>query len=91
MYFGYYNYVYELDKLDDEIILDSLFKNVLEMVVELDIYWIEYVGIGVIFFIEKYCNWVLLIYIKDKLRVNKESIIIGEGVLDVFGFVKMVF
>ncbi|HAC0960403.1 TPA_asm: sugar phosphate isomerase/epimerase, partial [Listeria monocytogenes] len=72
----------------DEIILDSLLKNVPEMVAELDTYWIEYAGIGVIPFIEKYRNRVPLIHIKDKSRANKESTIIGEGVLDVPGFVK---
>ncbi|EAF8203757.1 sugar phosphate isomerase/epimerase [Listeria monocytogenes] len=88
MHFGYHNHAHELDKLENEIILDSLLKNVPEMVAELDTYWIEYAGIGVIPFIEKYRNRVPLIHIKDKSNANKESTIIGEGVLDVPGFVK---
>lgn len=52
MHFGYHNHAHELDKLDNEIILDNLLKNVPEMVAELDTYWIEYAGIGVIPFIE---------------------------------------
>ncbi|MBC2268482.1 sugar phosphate isomerase/epimerase family protein [Listeria farberi] len=88
MHFGYHNHAHELDKLDGEIILDDLLKNVPEMVAELDTYWIEYAGVGVIPFIEKYRNRVPLIHIKDKSKMNKESTIIGEGVLDVPGFVK---
>ncbi|EIS4902268.1 sugar phosphate isomerase/epimerase [Listeria innocua] len=88
MAFGYHNHAHELEKLDGEIILDNLLENVPEMVAELDTYWIEYAGVGVIPFIEKYRNRVPLIHIKDKATTNKESTIIGEGILDVPGFVK---
>ncbi|MBC2249891.1 sugar phosphate isomerase/epimerase [Listeria sp. FSL L7-0123] len=88
MQFGYHNHAHELENLDGEIILDALFENVPEMVAELDTYWIEHAGIGVIPFIEKYRNRVPLVHIKDKSKTTKESTIIGEGILDVPGYLK---
>ncbi|MBC2330184.1 sugar phosphate isomerase/epimerase family protein [Listeria swaminathanii] len=88
MQFGYHNHAHELEKLNGEIILDALLENVPEMVAELDTYWIEHAGIGVIPFIEKYRNRVPLVHIKDKSKTNKESTIIGEGILDIPGYAK---
>lgn len=88
MQFGYHNHAHELEKVDDAIILENLLGNVPEMIAELDTYWIEYAGVGVIPFIEKYRNRVPLVHIKDKSKTSKESTIIGEGILDISGYVK---
>ncbi|MBC2005994.1 sugar phosphate isomerase/epimerase [Listeria welshimeri] len=88
MQFGYHNHAHELEKVDDVIILENLLGNVPEMIAELDTYWIEYAGVGVIHFIEKYRNRVPLVHIKDKSKTSKESTIIGEGILDISGYVK---
>lgn len=88
MQFGYHNHAHELEKVDDTIILENLLGNVPEMIAELDTYWIEYAGVGVIPFIEKYRNRVPLVHIKDKSKTSKESTIIGEGILDISGYVK---
>lgn len=88
MQFGYHNHAHELEKVDDVIILENLLENVPEMIAELDTYWIEYAGVGVIPFIEKYRNRVPLVHIKDKSKTSKESTIIGEGILDISGYVK---
>ncbi|MBF2638555.1 sugar phosphate isomerase/epimerase [Listeria welshimeri] len=88
MQFGYHNHAHELEKVDDAIILENLLGNVPEMIAELDTYWIEYAGVGVIPFIEKYRNRVPLVHIKDKSKMSKESTIIGEGILDISGYVK---
>ncbi|MBC1369587.1 sugar phosphate isomerase/epimerase [Listeria welshimeri] len=88
MQFGYHNHAHELEKVDDAIILENLLGNVPEMIAELDTYWIEYAGVGVIPFIEKYRNCVPLVHIKDKSKTSKESTIIGEGILDISGYVK---
>ncbi|MBC1361741.1 sugar phosphate isomerase/epimerase [Listeria welshimeri] len=88
MQFGYHNHAHELEKVDDSIILENLLGNVPEMIAELDTYWIEYAGVGVIPFIEKYRNRVPLVHIKDKSKTSKESTIIGEGILDISGYVK---
>ncbi|MBC2356498.1 sugar phosphate isomerase/epimerase [Listeria welshimeri] len=88
MQFGYHNHAHELEKVDDAIILENLLGNVPEMIAELDTYWIEYAGVGVIPFIEKYRNRVPLVHIKDKSKTSKESTIIGEGNLDISGYVK---
>ncbi|MBC1653732.1 sugar phosphate isomerase/epimerase [Listeria welshimeri] len=88
MQFGYHNHAHELEKVDDAIILENLLGNVPEMIAELDTYWIEYAGVGVIPFIEKYRNRVPLVHIKDKSKTSKESTIIGEGILAISGYVK---
>ncbi|MBF2596943.1 sugar phosphate isomerase/epimerase family protein [Listeria welshimeri] len=88
MQFGYHNHAHELEKVDDAIILENLLGNVPEMIAELDTYWIEYAGVGVIPFIEKYRNRVPLVHIKDKSKTSKESTIIGEGILDISRYVK---
>lgn len=88
MRFGYHNHAHELEQWDNDIILEQLLENTPEMFAELDTYWLEYVGVGVIPFIKKYSNRVPLIHIKDKSRTNKESTIIGEGILDISGYVK---
>ncbi len=57
------------------------------MNVELDTYWLEYAGVGVIPFIEKYQQRLPLVHIKDRSAKQKESTIIGEGVLDIQGYI----
>ncbi|MBK2001477.1 sugar phosphate isomerase/epimerase [Listeria ivanovii subsp. londoniensis] len=85
--FSYHNHAHELERLSNQTNLEMLLENVPEMNAELDTYWLEYAGVGVIPFIEKYQQRIPLVHIKDRSAKQKESTIIGEGVLDIQGYI----
>ncbi|AHI56677.1 sugar phosphate isomerase/epimerase family protein [Listeria ivanovii] len=84
---SYHNHAHELERLSNQTSLEMLLENVPGMNVELDTYWLEYAGVGVIPFIEKYQQRLPLVHIKDRSAKQKESTIIGEGVLDIQGYI----
>ncbi|MBC1586872.1 sugar phosphate isomerase/epimerase family protein [Listeria seeligeri] len=85
--FSYHNHAHELERISNQTTLEMLLENVLEMNAELDTYWLEYAGVGVIPFIEKYHGRLPLVHIKDMSAKSKESTIIGEGVLNIQGYI----
>ena len=83
--FVYHNHDKEFMKLDDEYVLDLLFKNVQET--EIDVYWAEYSGIDPITYLKQYQGRTPLIHIKDMAKSRLESTEIGNGILDIAGIV----
>ncbi|MBP3041326.1 sugar phosphate isomerase/epimerase [Bacillaceae bacterium Marseille-Q3522] len=83
----YHNHWQELRKFDETYILDFLLQEAPDVMAELDTYWIQYAGADVFTFLAKYKNRTPLIHLKDMKKDPLESTEIGNGSLDIAGFV----
>ncbi|MGX7420028.1 sugar phosphate isomerase/epimerase family protein [Carnobacterium gallinarum] len=86
--FSYHNHNHEFEKIEDDFILEMLLKAVPGLNFELDTYWIQYAGVDVVNFMEQYKGRMKLVHLKDMKENPVESTEIGNGVLDIAGFVR---
>ena len=83
--FGYHNHDFEFERFDGVYGLDILVNNTEAdlMFVELDTFWVEYMDLKSIDFIEKYKERCSILHIKDmKSLEEKNNIEIGKGIID---------
>jgi sugar phosphate isomerase/epimerase len=83
--FVYHNHDKEFMKLDKGYVLDLIFQNVQKA--EIDVYWVEYVGVEPIAYLKKYQGRTPLVHIKDMNNSRLESTEVGNGILDIAGIV----
>ena len=83
--YGYHNHDFEFKKFDGEFGLDILVNNTESelLFVELDTYWVEYMGLKSVDFIEKYGERCKILHIKDMNSLeDKKNTEIGKGIMD---------
>ena len=86
--FGYHNHEFEFKSFDGIYGLDLLMDNTRPELVflELDTFWVEYVGLRSVDFIEKYKERCSILHIKDmKSLQEKVNTEIGKGIMDFKG------
>ncbi len=83
--FGYHNHAYEFEVFDGKFALDILVENTQPdlMFVELDTFWVEYMNLKSVDFINKYNKRCSVLHIKDmKSPEEKINTEIGKGIMD---------
>lgn len=82
--FGYHNHFRELKTLGEGVILDILAKEIPDMQLILDTYWVKYAGKDPVEFINKYPGRLDLIHLKDynKGMLFKHIADVGSGSLN---------
>lgn len=85
MQFYYHNHDFEFEKYDGEHALDIFVNNTDpdHLHIELDTFWVEYVGLRSVDFIKKYGKRCSILHIKDmKSLEDKRNTEIGKGIMD---------
>lgn len=85
---GYHNHAFEFEKFGNSYGYDILAENTSsEMLLEIDTFWVEYAGLNVVEYVNKYKNRLDLIHIKD-MNDNRVSTEIGSGNMDFVSIIK---
>lgn len=83
--FGYHNHDFEFEKFGGKYGLDIMMDNTQPELVflELDTFWVEYVGLRSVDFMEKYKKRCSILHIKDmKSMEEKVNTEIGKGIMN---------
>lgn len=91
--FAYHNHSFEFDLQDDmgRYALDVLFENTDPSLVkvELDMFWIEYSGLSIDSYIDRYNGRLPLLHLKDLAHGDeRKDTSLGEGKLDIRGIIQ---
>ena len=79
---GYHNHIHEFEKIEGEYILDLIAKNTNDNVVlELDVFFVENFGIDPVAYIEKWGKKIELIHLKQTTE-DKKNVDLQDGVID---------
>ena len=79
---GYHNHAYEFDMFNGTRGYDIFAANTNpEILLEIDTYWVAYLGVDVLKYVEKYKDRLELIHIKD-MGPDRKNIEIGSGSID---------
>lgn len=84
--FGYHNHDFEFVKFDGKMAYDILMENTdpKHLCIELDTYWVEFAGLNIVDFMNRYAERMKLLHIKDmKSLEDKQNTEIGKGIIDV--------
>jgi len=79
----YHNHAHEFQKVGGKYILDLFYENTDPELVfaEIDVYWVQYVGVDPASYIRKYPGRCPLVHIKD-MDKDRSFAEVGEGILD---------
>ncbi|MBN1624169.1 MAG: sugar phosphate isomerase/epimerase [Clostridia bacterium] len=79
---GYHNHAFEFEEFNGEYGFDILAENTSDdIILEMDLYWVEYPGLSAVEYVKKYRNRLELLHIKD-LAEDRTSTEIGNGKID---------
>lgn len=79
---GYHNHAFEFEKFDGVCGYDLLAQNTdLDIILEMDTYWVEYAGFNLNEYIKKYKDRLELLHIKD-MAEDRTSTEAGNGTMD---------
>lgn len=84
--FGYHNHDFEFETYDGKMAYDILMENTdpKHLCIELDTYWVEYAGLNIVDFMNRYASRMKLLHIKDMRSLeDKENTEIGKGIINV--------
>jgi sugar phosphate isomerase/epimerase len=80
--FGYHNHAFEFELFNGKYGYDIFAENTSkDIILEIDLYWVEYPGLSAVEYVKKYRNRLELLHIKD-LAEDKTSTEIGKGKID---------
>ncbi len=84
--FGYHNHDFEFVTYDGKTAYDIMMENTdpKHLCIELDTYWVEFAGMNIVDFMNRYAERMKLLHIKDMRSLeDKENTEIGKGIIDV--------
>lgn len=84
--FGYHNHDFEFVKYGDKMAYDILVENTdpENLFLELDTYWVDFAGMDLSEFMDKYSKRIKLLHMKDRKSLeDKRNTEIGKGVMDI--------
>jgi len=84
----YHNHDFEFIKINGDYMLDILFKNSINLKMELDTFWSSYAGINTVEYMKKNAAKLHYIHLKDMAKNTKPLFTeVGEGCLDIRSFI----
>ncbi|MHC5269412.1 sugar phosphate isomerase/epimerase family protein [Enterococcus sp. LJL98] len=84
----YHNHAHEFTEVPEMDLLDYLAKEVPELKLEVDVYWVHDAGLNVEDWLEAQKEKIGLLHIKEMQENPKESTEIGKGILPIARYVK---
>lgn len=85
---GYHNHAFEFEKFGDDYGFDIFAKNTSgDILLEIDLYWVEYPGLSALEYVRKYKDRLTLLHVKD-LAKDRTSTEIGSGTIDFEAIIK---
>lgn len=84
----YHNHSHELLEIPDTDVLDLLAREVDDLKLEVDLYWLTHAGVDVKAWIEAHKTTIGLFHMKDKQMEPEESTELGSGVLPLADYVE---
>ena len=79
---GYHNHAHEFEKIDGKYALDIIAENTSDNVVlEIDVYWVQYAGIDPYAYVEKLGKKAELIHLKQ-IGAENENVPLAQGDID---------
>jgi len=81
---GFHNHAREFNKIDGRYILDMIAEDTDDdVIIEPDVFWIQYAGVDPYAYVEKLGKKAELIHLKQIAADNKTDCILEEGILDI--------
>lgn len=82
--FAYHNHGFEFDRTQDgSYLMDVILENAPDVMLELDLYWVQYAGVDPAEYIRKWKDRIVMLHIKDIENMEtKRCVDAGTGMLD---------
>ncbi|MGX7197924.1 sugar phosphate isomerase/epimerase family protein [Enterococcus olivae] len=84
----YHNHAHEFSEIENQDLLDFLTKNVKDLRLEVDLYWLAFAGKEVLPWIDAHQEQVGLFHVKDKQADPEESTELGSGTLPLAAYLE---
>jgi len=84
---AYHNHNQEFEKIGEEYILDLLMRNTIDVVFEIDVFWVKYAGLNPVDYIQKCGKKASLIHLKQ-IDAAKKCVDFSNGIIDMLKVVE---